>query len=70
MPADGGARSGATYLPTSVRGVWLYVHLVIDVSSRKVLAWDMADREDAKNTSDPPCRQRHGQAGHHAAESA
>jgi transposase len=27
-----------TYLPTSVRGVWLYLYLVIDVWSRKVVA--------------------------------
>jgi transposase InsO family protein len=35
-----------TYLPTTVRGVWLYLYLVIDVWSRKVVAWDVADRED------------------------
>jgi len=35
-----------TYLPTSVRGVWLYLYLVIDVWSRKVVAWDVAERED------------------------
>ena len=27
-----------TYLPTTVRGVWLYLYLVIDVWSRKVVA--------------------------------
>jgi transposase InsO family protein len=37
-----------TYLPTTVRGVWLYLYLVIDVWSRKVVAWDVAEREDAK----------------------
>lgn len=37
-----------TYLPTSVRGVWLYLYLVIDVWSRKVVAWEVADREDAQ----------------------
>jgi len=35
-----------TYLPTSVRGIWLYLYLVIDVWSRKVVAWDVAERED------------------------
>jgi len=35
-----------TYLPTTVRGVWLYLYLVIDVWSRKVVAWDVAERED------------------------
>ena len=29
-----------------MRGVWLYLYLVIDVWSRKVVAWDVADRED------------------------
>jgi len=34
-----------TYLPTTVRGIWLYLYLVIDVWSRKVVAWDVAERE-------------------------
>ena len=33
-----------TYLPTSVRGVWLYLYLVIDVWSRKIVAWDEIGR--------------------------
>ena len=37
-----------SYLPTSVRGVWLYLYLVVDVWSRKVVAWDVADREEAQ----------------------
>ena len=41
-----------TYLPTSVRGVWLYLYLVVDVWSRKVVAWDVADREDAQIAAD------------------
>jgi transposase/transposase-like protein len=41
-----------TYLPTSVRGVWLYLYLVIDVWSRKVVAWDVAEREDAQTAAD------------------
>jgi putative transposase len=36
-----------TYLPTSVRGLWLYLYLLIDVWSRKVVAWDVADHEEA-----------------------
>jgi transposase InsO family protein len=36
-----------TYLPTTVRGVWLYLYLVIDVWSRKVVAWDVAEVESA-----------------------
>ena len=41
-----------TYLPTSVRGAWLYLYLVIDVWSRKVVAWDVADREVAQIAAD------------------
>ena len=41
-----------TYLPTSVRGVWLYFYLVIDVWSRKVVAWDVAEREEAQIAAD------------------
>jgi putative transposase len=41
-----------TYLPTSVRGVWLYLYLVVDVWSRKIVAWDVAEREDAQVAAD------------------
>ncbi len=35
-----------TYFPTTVRGIWLYLYLVIDVWSREVVAWDADERED------------------------
>lgn len=41
-----------TYLPTTVRGVWLYLYLVIDVWSRKIVAWDVAEREEAAIAAD------------------
>jgi putative transposase len=41
-----------TYQPTSVRGVWRYLYFVIDVCSRKVVAWDVAEREDAAVAAD------------------
>ncbi len=41
-----------TYLPTTVRGVWLYLYPVIDVWSRKVVAWDVAEREDPAIAAD------------------
>jgi transposase InsO family protein len=41
-----------TYLPTSVRRVWLYLYLVIDVWSPKVVAWDVAEREEAQIAAD------------------
>jgi len=37
-----------SYLPTSVKGIWLYLYLVMDVWSRKVLAWDVESSEDPK----------------------
>ena len=41
-----------TYLRTAVRGVWLYLYLVIDVWSRKVVAWEVAEREYAAIAAD------------------
>ena len=41
-----------TYLPTTVRGVWLYLYLVGDVWSRKVVAWDVAEVESAQIAAD------------------
>ena len=41
-----------TYLLTSVRGVWLYLYLVVDVWSRKIMAWDIAEREEAQVAAD------------------
>lgn len=41
-----------TDLPTTVRGVWLHLSLVIDVWSRKGVAWAIAEREDPANPAD------------------
>ena len=41
-----------SYLPTSVKGIWLYLYLVVDIWSRKVVAWDVAEREDAAIAAD------------------
>jgi len=41
-----------TYLPTTVRGIWLYLYLVIDVWSRKVVAWDVAEVESTEIAAD------------------
>jgi transposase InsO family protein len=41
-----------TYLSTAVLGFCLYLYLVIDVWSRKVVAWDVAEREDPTNAAD------------------
>ena len=41
-----------TYLPTSVRVILLYLYLVIDVCSRKVVASEVAEREDPAIAAD------------------
>ena len=41
-----------TYLPTKVRGVWLNLYLMIDVCSRKVVVWDVAEREGSAIAAD------------------
>ena len=45
-------RSDITYLPTTVRGVWLYLYLVIDVWSSKIVAWDVAERDNPAIAAD------------------
>jgi transposase InsO family protein len=56
-----------TYLPTSVRGVWLYLYLVIDVWSRKVVAWDLAEgktpRSPRISSAAPACESGSARAG-------
>ena len=41
-----------TYFPTTVRVVWLYLYLAIDIWSRKVVTWDVAEREDPAIAAD------------------
>jgi hypothetical protein len=41
-----------SFLPTTVRGVWLYLYLVVDVWSCKVVAWDVAEGESAEIAAD------------------
>jgi putative transposase len=41
-----------TYLPTTMRGIWLYLYLVIDVWSRKGVAWDVEEPEDPAIAAD------------------
>lgn len=36
-----------TWLPTTVRGVYLYLYLVMDVWSRRIVGWRVAERESA-----------------------
>ncbi len=41
-----------TYLPTTVLGVWLFLFLLIDVWSHKVVAWEVAEHEDPAIAAD------------------
>ena len=34
------------YLPSIIKGIWLYFYLVVDVWSRKIVAWDVEEKED------------------------
>jgi transposase InsO family protein len=41
-----------TYLPTLVRGKYFYLYLILDVFSRKIVGWQVYDRESAEYASD------------------
>lgn len=41
-----------TFLPTNVRGIWLYLYLVLDVWTRKVVTWDFFEWADPANAAD------------------
>lgn len=36
-----------TYLPTEVRGLFLYLYMIVDIYSRKIVAWQVHDVESA-----------------------
>ncbi|MBD5804955.1 IS2 transposase TnpB [Azoarcus sp. Aa7] len=36
-----------TYLPTPVQGQWFYLYLILDLYSRKIVGWEIHDRDDA-----------------------
>lgn len=36
-----------TYLPTAVRGMFFYLYLFVDIFSRKIVGWQVFDRESA-----------------------
>ena len=40
-----------TYLPTPVRGSYLYLYLVVDVWSRRIVGWTIEDRESAEHAA-------------------
>lgn len=41
-----------TYLPTNVRGIFLYLYLVMDVYSRKIVGWQIHEHESAELAAD------------------
>lgn len=41
-----------TYLPTNIRGVFFYLYLVIDIYSRKIVGWQVYERESADFAAD------------------
>ena len=36
-----------TYLPTPVQGQWFHLYLILDLYSRKIVGWEIHDRDDA-----------------------
>jgi hypothetical protein len=40
-----------TYLPTQVRGLYFYLYLVVDVFSRKIVAWQIFAEESSEHAS-------------------
>ncbi len=40
-----------TYLATTVKGVFFYLYLIMDVFSRKIVGWEVDDRESADQAS-------------------
>lgn len=41
-----------TYLPTHVKGIFLYLYLVMDVYSRKIVGWQVYDQETSARAAD------------------
>lgn len=41
-----------TYLPTTVRGRFLYLYLIMDVWSRRIVGWDVFERESAHHAAE------------------
>lgn len=41
-----------TYLPTSIKGLFLYLYLVMDITSRKIVGWQVYDEESSALAAD------------------
>ncbi len=40
-----------TWLPTSIRGMFFYLYMIVDVFSRKIVGWEVYDRECSSHAS-------------------
>ena len=40
-----------TYLHTLVRGMFFYLYMIVDVFSRKIVGWEVYDRENSENAA-------------------
>ncbi len=40
-----------TYLPARVGGCWFYLYLILDLYSRKVVGWEVHDRDEAEHAA-------------------
>lgn len=41
-----------TYLPTLIRGMFFYLYMIVDVYSRKIVGWEIHDRESSGYAAD------------------
>jgi putative transposase len=41
-----------TYLPTKIAGRWLYLYLILDLYSRKIVGWEVHDKDDAEHAAE------------------
>ncbi len=40
-----------TWLPTSIRGMFYYLYIIVDVFSRKIVGWEVFDRKSSSNAA-------------------
>ena len=45
-----------TWMPGPIRGVFFYLYLFLDILSRKVVGWEVYERESAEHAADLVCR--------------